>query len=457
VPATGSPERVVTTIHLGQTNILQRLAWLSPSELAVADVKPGKSGGLQLYRVVPASGVRELLLAPHEKDAGTDQDPRLSPDGRWLAFARVLGNSAELRVCSAGGGDSRLLATVSGVQGIAWTADSKRIVYYTFEPPGLRDLWQVAPTGGASARASLSFEAGSVDLALSPDGRRAAYVRHTRDTNLWQVFADGASPQKVIASTRADEDGAFSPDGSKIAFSSDRSGVYEIWVADGNGSNARRVTSLDAFSASPMWSPDGRRLAFDSNGNGETRVWTVPADGGAAKALVDESFDAWVPSWSRDGKWIYFCTRKSGSTQIWRAPSDGGTAVRITGKGGFESRESPDGKYLYYSTGDANGIWRLQLDKPGAAEEKFAAFDQALQFRCWDVGATGVFLAPAGGRPRIELMPFSRGSPEFAAFLPVDLPNAGRCLSAHPDGRSFLYPSLDADRQEIYIADLKGR
>ena len=128
------------------------------------------------------------------------------------------------------------------------------------------------------------------------------------------------------------------------------------------------------------------------------RVWTVEADGGApAKLLLDPGYDGWVPRWSRDGRWIYFASSRSGSAQIWRAPANGEAPLQITRNGGFESRESPDGKYLYFSKrARAKGIWRIALDTPNAIEEKFADFDSAGQSRCWDVGPAGLYIATAG-------------------------------------------------------------
>jgi hypothetical protein len=162
-----------------------------------------------------------------------------------------------------------------------------------------------------------------------------------------------------------------------------------------------------------------------------------------------------VPSWSRDGRWIYFSSKVTGANELWRVPSGGGKAQQITRRGGFESRESPDGKYLYYSKNGADGIWRMVLPpSAGRAEEQVAAFAPAVQFRCWDVADAGVYVARPGKPPEIHMTPFARGPEAAVVKLTRDLPFYGRCISARPDGRAFLLSIDDAIHREIFVADL---
>ncbi len=97
------------------------------------------------------------------------------------------------------------------------------------------------------------------------------------------------------------------------------------------------------------WSPDGRRIGFEAAVDGNTDVYLVGADGGHLRRLTDEPSVDGVPAWSNDGQWIYFASTRGGAIpDVWRVRPDGGEAIRVTRNGGFEARESADGRYLFY-------------------------------------------------------------------------------------------------------------
>ncbi len=92
------------------------------------------------------------------------------------------------------------------------------------------------------------IETGSRDLeslAISPNGRTIAFVEEKTDENIWQI-APETVPRPFIRSTHADHSEQFSPDGTQIAFASDRTGNYEIWIADADGKNQRQLTDSTA-------------------------------------------------------------------------------------------------------------------------------------------------------------------------------------------------------------------
>jgi Tol biopolymer transport system component len=448
IPANGGPETVVTQISDVHPWLEHRLACADGGNLLIADEPLVRSADLNLSLYSISMSTRERRLLSDKPVNAADSWPRVSPDGRRIAFARVV-SGFDVRVMDFAGGPSRSLANVASLRGLTWSADSQNILYQVGEADP-KNVWQVPASGGAPRRPLILLEANAEEIVLSPGGRKIAYSRGARDVNLRRVFADGRAPVELAASTRVDNDGAWSPDGTRFAFASDRSGPTEIWVASSDGTRALQVTHLNHGSGSPSWSPDGQWLALDMSSAAGTRVGIVRVDGGPVRALPESTL-AMVPSWSRDGKWIYFASSRTGNFEIFKAPVAAGPEIQITRKGGFESRESPDGRHVYFTKTNANGIWRLPVSGEGA-EEQVAEFDYVSQFRCWDVTAQGIFIASSGPKPWIDLLPFGGGRIPVVT-LPAELPKFNRCLSAHPDGKSFLFPVQEQDRWAIYLAD----
>ena len=137
--------------------------------------------------------------------------------------------------------------------------------------------------------------------------------------------------RRVAPSTLWDGGAEYSPDGQRIAFSSNRGGANELWVADANGENAQPVTSFNGpIVGTPGWSPDGRQLVFDARPDGNSDIFVVPAGGGQMRRLTQRPGDDARPAWSADGRSIYFSSDRGGRNEIWRMPAEGGDAVQIT-------------------------------------------------------------------------------------------------------------------------------
>jgi Tol biopolymer transport system component len=121
-----------------------------------------------------------------------------------------------------------------------------------------------------------------------------------------------------------------------IAFQSDRSGDYEIWIANSDGSSQRQLTRLHSkISGYPRWSPDGKYIVFHSRRSGYANLYKLNVETGSYRALTAGTTNDAVPSWSHIGNWIYFQSQRSGIAQIWRIPGEGGPASQITKNGGL--------------------------------------------------------------------------------------------------------------------------
>ena len=147
---------------------------------------------------------------------------------------------------------------------------------------------------------------------------------------------DGSSQTRLTSNSATEVAPAWSPDGTKIAFDSDRDGNREIYTINSDGSNPVRLTSNAASDSDPNWSPNGTALAFVSNRDGNFEIDSMNADGSNVTNLTrNTAFDA-DPAWSPDGSMITFTTNRNGLNEIAVMNADGsGETVISTGSDGF--------------------------------------------------------------------------------------------------------------------------
>jgi imidazolonepropionase-like amidohydrolase/Tol biopolymer transport system component len=206
------------------------------------------------------------------------------------------------------------------------------------------------------------FGIGGLGLALAAMGQPAATDKPAdpkKDEKKWDV-ENPPYPMPVVAKIDTDE-GTWmsldvSSDGSEIVF--DLLGdIYTVPIA---GGQARALTSGVAWDMQPRFSPDGKRIAFTSDRAGGDNIWVVNRDGSAPTQVSKESFRLTnSPAWAPDGDFIaarkhFTGTRSLGSGEIWLYHRAGGDGVQMT-KRQNEQKDlgepafSPDGRYLYYS------------------------------------------------------------------------------------------------------------
>jgi len=215
---------------------------------------------------------------------------------------------------------------------------------------------------------------GIVGPALSPDGKRVAFGALNQ---IW-VMEIGRRPRAVTGGLYYKTDPAWSPDGTKIAYASDKSGkTMDLYVLDWRTGLERRVTALDGSAeVSPAWSPDGRFLAYQDQ-NGAT--FTVEIDTGVVKQVILPLFAPGKPTWHSSGKTIAVAALKpytrrfrEGTSQVLTVDVATG-ALTYTALAPWESFStrgedgpvySPDGtalaavmhSQLYVIPVDANGV-----------------------------------------------------------------------------------------------------
>jgi Tol biopolymer transport system component len=215
---------------------------------------------------------------------------------------------------------------------------------------------------------------------------------------------------------------AWSPDGTKIAFSSSRDGDSDIYVMDADGKNLIRLTRDPEYDSIPNWSPDGRKIAFTSRRDGNFEVYVMNADGENQIRLTQDPWNDGLPSWSPDGRKIAFMSHRN--SEIFVMDVDGKNFVRLTRNPASDAHPSwsPDGQNIAFSS------------------------DRA--------GTYDIYVMDAEGKDPVRLTPI-RGLPQGRRDR---WQNLGRDL--HPswssDGRKIAFTSNRDGNYEIYIMDADG-
>ena len=423
--------------QVGEGQFRQQMAWSPDGRfLAVSDWHPQtESASLSLIRV--ENGDRLALVSPPVAKT-EDVDPAFSPDGRLLLFTRTSGDyhsGLYLQDLAAGyrpSGDPRLLRQESGeMAGATWTANGSEVVYALSEDAGPNyHLMRIRAQAGSQPERLPFTGEGAMEPSIAPRGNRLVYLQLLDDVDIWQVEA-GKPPRSFISSTRWEGSPQYSPDGQRVAFSSDRSGWQQVWVCDGNGRNPVQLTHLDAGpSGTPRWSPDGHGITFDHQEMDGWRIYVMASDGGQVRRLAQDKGDSIIPSWSGDGKWIYYSNNQTGRREIWKRAWQGGEGIQLTHSGGWVAFESHDRQSLYYEKETVPGLWVLPF---GGGEEK--KFLESIWRRSFVVMDDGIYYIPvpaADGSTTVRFRSFAKAQDtEIARIKDVWLVSSPANLRNH--------------------------
>jgi Tol biopolymer transport system component len=447
-------------------------AW-SPDgrSVLIRDSLGNRSAGI--FQVSLDTFERRQLTQP--SSGASDWQFDVSPDGKTLAFIRsAVPGAADVYVVSMHGGKPQRRTNWNGTFGsVIWTPDGRDLIFNVGYGWPL-SLWRVPADGPRPERGyriALPIAANSPSISRPGPGHaaRLAFLKVYHDVSLRLIDLGAVRSGEVIQavepfcdSTLVDYPGSFSRDATRVAFTSERSGMAatggadQLWVAGRDCSGLRRLTSLiSPATRYPAWSPDGRRIAFASTVEGNADLYVIGVDGGQPRRLLPDASTERFPDWSQDGRWIYFSSDRTGREEIWKIPAGGGQPVQITRNGGIEPIESLDGKSVYYlglpAPGQPHRLKQVAVD----GGDETVVFEGILP-RHWAVTDKGIFfMTPEREFDWINLCHLPERTVTRVGRLPFRVARIGTIgrLTVSRDARWALANHIDRWDSDIMVID----
>jgi Tol biopolymer transport system component/tRNA A-37 threonylcarbamoyl transferase component Bud32 len=266
--------------------------------------------------------------------------PRWSPDGSHIVFQNIERTKFNVRVADVA---QRKLAWVTNDLfnnlNPVWS-QSGNFIYFSSDRGGGYNVWRVRVSPESALAGSpqqLTTGAGQdVELAISSDGKRMALSILKQNADVWKLPVSpetgkpSGPPQEVITTTREDSRASWSPDGTMIAFNSDRSGEMNIWLYSHAGCLTRQLTKGPGGDFQANWAPNGKRIVFFSSRGGNADIWSADVETGSLQQLTHGSSIDINPFFSPDGKYIAYQSDQTGRPEVWVMNADGSAARQLT-------------------------------------------------------------------------------------------------------------------------------
>jgi Tol biopolymer transport system component len=335
------------------------------------------TGGQRDLWTVAAAGGDPVAVT---EDVATDWSPEWSPDGRWLYFSSDRGGSYNLwRIAidpptgSAAGAPEPVTTGVRGMSYARFSRDGSRLSVMAYERSFEQTIYAVDPQDATKLRTLRTLRNPSARwCSLSPEGGSLACNTATAPEDLLVLRSDGSEMRRLTSDLAKDRIAVWDPTGKQLAFTSTRSGRWELWTIGADGSDLRQLTDIGESNFG-AWTPDGKRLLSGAgNSSHETYYWLDPGrleTAATARVIPELSAEqGFQPSsWSHAGDRIAggvdssfgrslalaIWTPATGSVRRLELPLIGASFGEVAGW-------SSDDRYLYVRT--AEGVVAVEVE-----------------------------------------------------------------------------------------------
>jgi eukaryotic-like serine/threonine-protein kinase len=412
-----------------------------------------------IYRVDLATGQRRLV------PTGDAVQPSWSPHGFRIAYWGILPSGQRvIWTVPEGGGEADQVTPGTSIDwNPVWSPDG-RFLYFASDRSGVTSLWRL-PIDELSGRVQGEPEPvtasgqASMLFSFSRDGRRILFTDHETRTALEKVSFDPASgsvasPAAMITQTSnriATLD--VSRDGHWLVYQTSIP-QEDLFIIHSDGTGLRQLTNDEFNDRQPRWSPDGTRIAFYSNRGGKYEIWTIRADGSQLEqAAVIPDRRAYHPIWSPDGRWLACDLRENEALIDLTRPLAERRPLLLPladrGMGFSASSWSPDGRWLAGELHLPDGRRVPGVVLYSLASRSYVRLTDRGEWATWLSDSRHLLYRDGGSFFLLDTV--SRASRHVLTIPPGSEYND---LSVSADDR-FLYLARDTEQGDIWLLTMK--
>ncbi len=274
------------------------------------------------------------------------------------------------------------------------------------------ELGQVRPLQNEGARTEKP--------AISPDGTKIAFVSDRGGAeNIWVQALDGGPATQLTREKRPEVQCStprWSPKGDALVYSSNKgtTGGFDLWVVSADGQRDEPLTNDPGLDWMPAWSPNGKLIAFVSDRQGGDALWVINADGSQPRKIADLAYE---PTWSPDSTRLAAYHIRAEGEGVYLFGLESTEAPRLVLPGGRQPNWSPDGRYLLAVKNLAGGgqLWLVDLQKD--SDRSLGPIGDGIGWPTWGPNLIA-YEARVGGAKQVMVATLTEGQPVVAILEP---------------------------------------